>query len=148
MRSGRWRVGVLALVLLVGCATGEQVETDERQRTLVFLSHSQWDGKIAAALEQRGFKIAAEPEGATAADVRYGLTVRFGRRVDYCVLNDSEKYSSVTYEVSDLQTKAVVATTRDAGWTGPCLVHWTEVFDVVADKLADTFLHSPRPPRD
>ena len=148
MGSRRWRVSVPALVLLVGCATSEHVETDERQRTLVFLSHSQWDGKIADALEQRGFKIAVEPEGATAGDARYGLTVRFGRRVDYCVLNDSEKYSSVTYEVSDLQTKAVVATARDAGWTGPCLVHWTEVFDVVADKLAETLLHSPRPPRD
>ena len=48
MRLPHRPVGVVALVvLLAGCATGEQAGRDERDRTLVLLSHSDWDDKIA-----------------------------------------------------------------------------------------------------
>ena len=146
MRLPHRPVGVVALVvLLAGCATGEQAGRDERDRTLVLLSHSDWDDKIADALTKQGLKV-AEREGPPASPARYELTVRFGTRLDYCVLNDSEKYSSVTYEVRELETKAVVATVRAAGWTGPCLVHWTEVFDELAEKLARQLLGSSLTP--
>ena len=141
MRFPHRPVGVFALVLLAGCATGDQAGQDERDRTLVLLDHSDWDGKIADALTRQGLKV-AEREDRTAPPARYELSVRFGARVDYCVLNDSEKYSSVTYEASELETRAVVATVRAAGWTGPCLVNWTEVFDELAEKLARKLLGS------
>ena len=141
MRLPHRSAGVFALVLLAGCATGDQAGQDERDRTLVLVGHSDWDGKIADALTKQGLKV-AEREDPTAPPARYELTVHFGVRVDYCVLNDSEKYSSVSYEVRELETKAVVATVRAAGWTGPCLVHWTEVFDELAEKLARKLLGS------
>jgi hypothetical protein len=145
MRLSHRPVGVFALVLLAGCATGDQAGQDERDRTLVLLGHSDWDGKIADALTKQGLKV-AEREDPTAPPARYELTVSFGARVDYCVLNESEKYSSVTYEVREFETKAVVATVRAAGWTGPCLVHWTEVFDELAEKLARKLLGSALTP--
>jgi hypothetical protein len=145
MRLPHRSVGVFALVLLAGCATGDQAGQDERDRTLVLVGHSDWDGKIADALTKQGLKV-AEREDPTAPPARYELTVHFGVRVDYCVLNDSEKYSSVSYEVRELETKAVVATVRATGWTGPCLVHWTEVFDELAEKLARKLLGSALTP--
>jgi hypothetical protein len=141
MRLPLGPVGAVALVLLAGCATGDQAGLDERDRTLVLLGHSDWDGKIADALTKQGLKV-AEREDPTAPPARYELTVHFGVRVDYCVLNDSEKYSYVSYEVRERQTKDVVATVRAAGWTGPCFVHWTEVFDELAEKLARKLLGS------
>jgi hypothetical protein len=145
MRFPHRSVGVFALLLLAGCATGDRAGQDERDRTLVLVGHSDWDGKIADALTKQGLKV-AEGEGPTAPPARYELTVRFGARVDYCVLNDSEKYSFVSYEVRELETKAVVATVRATGWTGPCLVHWTEVFDELAEKLARKLLGSAPTP--
>src|SRR5438552_2253766 len=67
MRLPHRPVGVVALVvLLAGCATGEPAGRDARDRTLVLLSHSDCDAKIADALRKQGMKV-AEVEAAAAA---------------------------------------------------------------------------------
>ncbi len=133
--------GTLALLVLfstlAGCATDPEQLAQERaervERTWVLLTPTQWDAKIVPSLREAGF--AVTPKNEPSPDARYGLTVTVGERVDYCLLNDSDKLARVTYEVTDLQTKKVVLTETRSGWTGPCFVQWTEVFDELAEAI-------------
>lgn len=123
-------------MLVGGCATGAQPGPSQKERALVLLTQSPFDEKIRSTLSRRGFTV-LDRAPAVRADARYGLSARFGPVVDSCVFNNSEKYAYVVYEVSDLETRSAVATVKEAGWTGPCLVHWPEVFDDLADQLLD-----------
>jgi hypothetical protein len=147
-RAGRGRgvggpargVGLALLALLAafpGCAKDPdqlaREQAERAERTWVILTPTRWDAKIIKYLRDAGFVVT--PKDRPAPDARYGLTVTAGTRLDYCVLNDSEKLANVTYEISDLQTKDVVLTERRTGWTGPCFVQWTEVFDELAEAV-------------
>jgi hypothetical protein len=136
--SRRALLGLVLLAALGGCATRspEQLareQAERAERVWVLLTPTPWDAKIIRYLRDAGF--AVTPKDKPVPGARYGLTVTAGQRLDYCVLNTSEKFARVTYEVTDLETKAVVLTATRAGWTGPCFVQWTEVFDELAEVI-------------
>jgi hypothetical protein len=108
----------------------------------VLLTPTRWDAKIIKYLRDAGFVVT--PKDGPATGARYGLTVTPGERIDYCVLNDSEKLASIKYEISDLKTNEVVLTQVRGGWTGPCFVQWTEVFDELAEAIGSDWSNRRR----
>lgn len=122
-----------ALLLAPGCSA--LLAPKREAPTLVLQQRSGWDAQVQRSLAKLGFKV-VEKDDPAAADARYGLAVSFGPRLDYCLANEHEKYARVTYEVSDVKTRTVIASAQKPGWTGPCIIRWPTVFDELAEELA------------
>jgi hypothetical protein len=131
----------LGLSAFGGCAKDpkalEREQAERASRQWVLLTESKWDEKIIRSLTNAGFDV--RPKGDADPAARYGLSVAFGRQIDYCVVNDSLKLAAVTYEVTVPETKQIVASAKAAGWTGSCIVQWPTVFEELADVMQTTW---------
>jgi hypothetical protein len=121
------------LVLAPGCSALRGATPEAP--TLVLLQRSPWDVEIRRPLAKLGFKVVDKDDPA-AAGARYGLAVSVGPRIDYCVVNEHEKVARVTYELTEVASRTVLASLHKPGWTGPCIIRWPTVFDELAEELA------------
>jgi hypothetical protein len=149
---------ILILVSGSGCASSSPLRVDlidaaafdPRETEMVFLSQTRWDPEIRRTLALRGITVKRfsatrsverdltpfERERFRAAEARYGLTVYLGRILDFCMVTENVKYGNITYEITDLRRNLVIATVQQGGGTGPCAWHRDNVFDDLAEALA------------
>ena len=122
----------------------------DQPKVMALLSRTAYDDDIGHALKEQGFQLLrpsplvtfsadAMKKFAKDTNARFGLIVQPGASGDYCMTGGAVELTKVVFDVVDLASDQIVASTQAGGWTfvyGLCGTKDTVVWQKYAKELS------------